>query len=699
MSAENNSRTQLLAFRMICSSMLRKRFLNDLHDRDFINQFYQLLIEISRGKEQNLLEEMIKLCGCELFTVELHGCTLLAQEMISAAGRGLQSSFVESVASLNALIAVTHHYGTVNAFVSGVESVPCTQLRSAICQLLFQSALASPSPDIRVYAITGLTVLAQYDMKNEKILFDTVFCLLLNARLCFQSENKAALRVSAAAVNMLRIFVEHVPKLKACSELVLFVSACVNCLICLTKALCHLLLNFWALICNENCIDRIRKTFCSSLISNILEWALAIPADDMQRKLKFCQHNLVYVVIFTLNSVVQMRAEEKGLNNACIRALLDPLDPSYGLVTSSLDLLGKWESLPDNAADPLNDPNLAAQPQKDAEMDSFSAANFSLDRPVTLDVVRTAAKASLTKFLNNFDLCRVLGCNDTTMQEWFYLTPTDSMFDETASNKRHISCFDLSDERWANELVENDNIQFFALNRSIIVSVLCSSEIANTKTTRLLIRDLSGKYRWGVSEFTCFHEQNAIPASERRRKYRAISAIIRSEETIVDSRKRNRRSSGDKYKSPSYLNTWAQKHMSAGYEELQSNELDKILMDSLQDQDPKRRSLQPENVNDSASNLNGLVFDQIVAQSMIEARNLEHKATESEVSSLERSSPKLSSHALEIDCFSPARILFYNIGWASQDMSSVHILQKSSKFLRELRNFDKRTTLVALPIL
>ncbi|CAH8506094.1 unnamed protein product [Schistosoma rodhaini] len=570
-----------IAIRTLCDIVVRSH--DGCPDPELIAYFYYLIHQISVTKQENYVFEVIRSCNMHLFGSSLPSTHLLILDFLSDVNvvlsnpnSGTEIPRSEATSIILSLLCYPYHFNhleSIDPMSMKAKTILCIDLKSNLVHSLIQAVLSDPSGEVRCLAITGLSIYCVIELVNsfsresktgpsvnfkpmDDLFLESIIILLGMMRF----KNRA---ISIVAVEMINTLAEY-------CHLLLYRDAKLPSLVLLSLA--------WTLYSTWDNMDldsmsSTDKQFFHSLIQSIIEWSMRIPYDQLMKnfenkaELKLLPaSNLLDIIIEVLCFIIS--------NNTNSQTSVQNSNYPQSKILSSMNFTDPLREYI-NRCKQLIDINLFNAPKSDLDLSTMTAKSWIVtnaentmipyhyndDMNRTMESVRLAAQMAMSHLLNHLDQFpmskQCVQLNTSIQERHDQLAHSISSAQKQFTTNNHSNMDDLSE--LTAEIFEQNNLQIFVLDRSIILTFLSlpivklpvqlknindnvspttvSSDKDNTELqvvefnnstysylplsylnskdvevdssksslitdkfyTRIITRDLSGKYSWDVS--------------------------------------------------------------------------------------------------------------------------------------------------------------------------------------------------------
>ncbi|CAH1791020.1 unnamed protein product [Owenia fusiformis] len=461
---------KLLAYRLLCELTIRRH--DSILGMDHLSQFYRVLHYSLVDSDQDVINELVQGCGLKFFSTPLDGNTMLMLDFIHAASTVVASTNVketpraEAISLLGSLLCFPNQFGEMP--VLKPKSVDITHLTASdskdhIITMLLKAGKKEPAGLARCIAISSLGVFLYEELTHRTMhcrLKEAINVLLVTLR--FNQKN-----VAQVAADMLLLLCDHVDALlnhqPDLPKRIIEVTA--STISSLLPGLEH---------SHED-----DKTLMVSMIFCLLEWTMRVPI-EMLLGLTESNTTLIYKVFRVLNLAVN------GVS-------------PHGM-SSKASVASFSELIQDDEFDSLRDgtmtPNTPKTPNDHIDIiKGHRRAGSDIPKITENNIVKLAARTALSHLVNHlghFPMGSGAGRLNSEVQE---------QHDSAAKQMEDLNT----------EIFSQNNVQFFVLNNSTLVSFVevpamdmpgggVTAGLTTAKTvTRAIIRDSCGKFCWDSS--------------------------------------------------------------------------------------------------------------------------------------------------------------------------------------------------------
>ncbi|XP_064622191.1 ral GTPase-activating protein subunit alpha-1-like isoform X2 [Lineus longissimus] len=466
---------KLLAYRLLCVMTIRQ------HDielpNDHLAQFYRVLHHGLVSLDQDVVNVLVKYCGPRFLAMPMQGSTMLILDFIHAANTIAAVSDLkefprtEAVSILGALLCFPNHLGELTVLEPNqgeLSLMLCNDAKDHLIGVLLKLGKKEPAGLARCIAVSSLGMYLYEELKHGTMhsrIKEAIHMLLLTLRApkynSLPSVNQKIIdrAVAQVACDMLVLLCDHVKTLLQLHQ---------DMPKKIIEAIATSISSFLPSL--ETSGRNLDKEFVVSLIFCLLDWCMNVPLGllmDAQEG----QKPLIYTVFKVLNQAVL------GVSNTMSKSSLNLMD----MVDYDLETIRDAQSGPTTPRTPS---------------DHSAANNIGRSSPVgkpESDIVKLAARTMIGHLVNHLGLFPKGGGAarlNSSIQE-FHDSP-EFLLDELKP-----------------EIFELPNVQFFVLNNNALVSFIeipalldvpgggVTAGLTTGKTvTRVIIRDVSGKYCW-----------------------------------------------------------------------------------------------------------------------------------------------------------------------------------------------------------
>jgi len=682
----SHQRGKLLALRLICILVVRP---HDLElPRNQLLQFYRTIHNGLIGEDQEMINIIVKYCGPRFFSLQLPGYSLLMFDFLHAANVVLSSSDMKGISRIEAISIV----GSMLCFpenlpgLSVLEPIPnqfslvtCSEVKEHLVALVMKSAKREASSFGRCIAISSLAIYIYCQLthatRHAKVK-DAIVVLLAVLKQCIPvaqtkssstSEFKNRL-IGLIACDMLLLLCDH-------SDFLLQYYPEVPRMI--IDDLANTLL---ALSLNMVCSDQMKRLLLS-LTMCIGEWCMNIPAETL---LERWPDSNAPPLLETVFQVLELVATGKSSPSATFRTMNVETD---GLI----DNVGEFLSTSSPQVSPLSSP-VKPSPYGDSNQQRPSQFKTSTNESEeNVKAVRLAARIVMDHLINHIG--------------HFPMGIGAARLSSVVVEHDDLPNF-MGDELSA-ELFQSNCVQFFALNKDTLMSLveLPTLEVPGGGATsglrtarsqvRVILRNLGGKSCWDSSilyslrdDDTLTRRLTSFPVAKRncqREELMLTSSFVGGSDGIQPSPPRL----SIRHRPPNSLPTW----------EDTAEDMDNLedLLLFIGNTSPEcipvgrqgfTLTIPPPPPPMLPSEQEDDVLNALLHQKHIELEYYYKHAYDSWMSGQPTEVP-LSDDPQST--FHHSRMLFSQLGLTSWDKrSQVHLLKKSEKLLRELKNLDNQ---------
>ncbi|KAM9294425.1 ral GTPase-activating protein subunit alpha-1 [Gastrophryne carolinensis] len=648
---------KLHAYKLICKIMRRRQDLSP--NQDYLTHFYNIMHCGLLHADQDIVNTIIKHCSPQFLSLGLPGATMLIMDLIIAAGRVATSPFlnaprVEAQVLLGSLVCFPNLYEELPALYPGSSEIVMskfTDVKELTIKTVLNSAREEPSGPARCVALCSLGVWMCEELVNQtdhpqlKEALN-VICVSL------KFPNKVVAQVSCSVLNLL---LDFVPQLQ-----IYHPDYPLKIIEIILATVAHLLPTAEMSSYEQD------KRLVVSLLFSLLEWMMALPLSVL------------------LKPVSENKKQANSVLNCAFKVLHDCV---YGdqNVSNSQYFPMSFSDLASEEYDPFMQLECLKEPEPlhspDSERSTKLKPVTEVKKPKQQGMIPVAARTVLTHLVNHIGHYPING--DPAMLNSQICEHHDNPYSDSS---------DLS-----LQLFFIPNLQFFAFNNTTLVSCmqipaeenLSPSECLSSASSavRVIMRDLSGKYSW---------ESSIIygPALENPGQISQCASILPMSPPIsvkLDGVYVTPQRDSDEFSTHSI---WRDGDSLPLWDSL-SNEEDLLdwLLKYLGETGPEclQRADIPLNVPSPAcfsEKLENEVSNAILKQSAKESEFVENFCSNLHMRAIPQEGPVTQ----KIDStFYYTRLLLNIFGMNSwENRKEFHLLKKSEKLLRELRNLDSR---------
>ncbi|XP_076833716.1 LOW QUALITY PROTEIN: ral GTPase-activating protein subunit alpha-1 [Brachyhypopomus gauderio] len=473
MLSERYKQGKLHAYKLICKIMKRRQDVSP--NSDFLTHFYNIMHCGLLHQDQDIVNTIIKHCSPRFFAIGLPGATALILDFIVAASRvtacsSLNAPRVEAQVLLGSLVCFPNLYEELPALHPTTADVALTKFKDVkehIIKHILASARDEPSAPARCVALCSLGVwlceeLVQGTRHPQIKEALNVICVTL------KFPNKSVALVASDILHLLINYVDHLQKFPPDTpkKIVEILIATVTYLLPSTESSPH----------------ELDKRLVVSLLLCLLDWVMVLPPK-------------------TLLLPVQSPVADKDQTDKSVLAAIYKV--LHGCVYGAQSF-NNPRYFPLNLSDlssPTYDPFLLLEGLREPEpLHSPDSERSSKLQPVTEvrsriqhGLISIAARTVISHLVNHLGHYPMSGGPAT-------------LTSQVCENHDNPYCHSSD---LASDLFHTPNLQFFALNGTTLLSGLqiraedglpgggVSAGLATTNAcVRLIVRDISGKHSW-----------------------------------------------------------------------------------------------------------------------------------------------------------------------------------------------------------
>lgn len=492
---------KLVALQMLCMMTLRHVYTPPTEGH--LIQFYLTVHSGLISNDQELVNVLVKYLSPYLFGLDLPGSTMLIMDVINAAGSVVSLAAVkeaprkEGVTLLGSLVCFPNHYGETPVLYeeqSGLCPLPSKHMKDCLMELLTTSAKTEPLTGARCIALSSLGIYLVEELLAgtcHESIKEVISVLLLNLK------NQTPAAVSHVACDVLCILSEHISALrKIKAELPAWI---------LTKLVALLTEQVAAAPDSD-------ENLVVSLMFCILHWCMALdlkellaaPVTSRSGNTASADDSLLRRVFAALYpTAIKREQQAQQHSNAAVQQDSDESGASqhHG-----------------NDASPAQLPGSTGADVTDHGFDSFgSSGQVQHSMLGETERVQAAAKfvvCHLVNHLGNYPVESETQPVLSTVQEQHDLALPDT--DSGVLEKTATSSDDLTAA-----IFSSPGLQVFVYNGSTLISCmeiekrdidLDSCFVSTSTTTRILVRDITGKYCWNAA--LMYGQPKVLPVHE-----------------------------------------------------------------------------------------------------------------------------------------------------------------------------------------
>ncbi|CAH8446097.1 unnamed protein product [Dicrocoelium dendriticum] len=474
---EQPTSIQLSALRALTAALLRPP--QGRINLEAIAQFYRLLHRFLSISDKPYVYEIIRSCGMLLFSSELPSCHLLILDFLHGASvifddpsPAREAPRIEALTMITTLLCYSTHFGSLDCLdqtdPESIRLIPCSDLRFRLLELLVRVTLNDPSADARCLALSALAIYCVIELvhsesnpasplpldgRSASFPIDALAVLLGMMRF----SNRSIALVAVDAVRMLTGYFYAFSQLAPGLPLLI------------VRSLTWTLNYIWDSSYDSD-IFQLDKRLLVIIILTITEWMLLLPLSSTR----------------TASYGSGADVESECLLSTVLTTLYKVICTSPPCDSTSSETEQTTTALPVELPDPLV--SLLSDCQIPIDLKAFSAPQSLLDS--SLDVqsytltdakhiwpeyeqlgetsrpqqsIRLAARVALSHMLNHLDHFPMddqgAQLNTIIQEHHDHFTPRNTFnFDDTSELSLSV--------------LEKDNIQLFAINKSILLSFI-----------------------------------------------------------------------------------------------------------------------------------------------------------------------------------------------------------------------------------
>ena len=593
---------------------------------------------------------LIRFTGPRFFSLMLPGYTAYILDFLYAANSVISNSDLKGVPRTEATSIV----GSLLAFPPILQNIPLllpnpneislissTDVKDQIIGVLLKSGKKEPAGLARCISLSSLGLFVYNELLNESLhpkIKEAIQVLLTALRF----NNKA---VAQIASDMVLLLADHVEKL-----LDFYPEVPKKIVENLARTLTQLIPQV------THSMEKDEKRLLLSLLFCLGEWVMKLPK-FMLTHLQEDGKPLLYHVFSSLylasgTTFRSSQTREQKVEKVGPAVMINDFDPNMHM------------------------DNMKGQSDGLEEESSIDDTEAELRSPV-----RLAAKSLISHFINHlFHFPMETGASSL-----------NSMVSEQDDNPKLKSAEDLT-----LEAIQSNNVQLFILNDTVLISFVelpILESVAGVKTAtnqvRLILRDISGKFCWegtalyNAEDSTLSNEDGAIDLPE----WPPASASASEAVQMAKVKPALNTKQALRHRSPSILPT----------HENTTEDLDNLddLLQYIGHSSPECLSEpgRPLNAIISASHFLDPVLEKEMIAGVLGERTLENEHVQSlqEITETALRPPSTSVSCENSSAFQQSRRLFSQLGlFLWEKRSKIHLVRKTDRLLRELKNLDNK---------
>ncbi|CAL8095841.1 unnamed protein product [Calicophoron daubneyi] len=474
---------KLSAVRTLSDAIIRTS--DGMVNDEVIAQFFRALHRFLSGSEERFVREIVRSCGVRLFSSDLPGSNLLLLDFLKGATLVINDQTssreiprLDALMMLICLLCYPYHFGPIESLdptsKQPVRLKTCDDLKTQLLNLFCKSTQTDPNAEARCVGLTGLATyciieLVHMDLTSnhrlpsldarveDRFIIDSITILLGMMR--FHDRP-----VALVAVEMIHMLADY------CD---LFLRHTQNVPSLILQSLTWTLRSIWESSSSDK-ISAIDKRLLIELILAVLEWVIRIPPDLARNPIRQDIPNsesilseiltVLYMVVCNSSSARTTNSNDgPGIEQSSGSERPDPLKEALSECKFQIDLsaFSATSSRLESSSLAVSSFLMSGFGQSWNSFQSFSDEPFQATQPV-----RLAARVALCHILNHLDhfpLDSQGAQINTCVQEYHDQSGDPS---ESATNK------DVDERELSVDILEQPNLQLFALNGSILITLL-----------------------------------------------------------------------------------------------------------------------------------------------------------------------------------------------------------------------------------
>ncbi|XP_035388412.1 ral GTPase-activating protein subunit alpha-1 isoform X3 [Electrophorus electricus] len=502
MLSERYKQGKLHAYKLICKIMKRRQDVSP--NSDFLTHFYNIMHCGLLHQDQDIVNTIIKHCSPRFFSIGLPGATSLILDFIIAASRvttcsSLNAPRVEAQVLLGSLVCFPNLYEELPALHPTTADIALTKFKDVkehIIKHILASARDEPSAPARCVALCSLGIWlceelvhgTRHPQIKEAL---NVICVTL------KFPNKTVALVASDILHLLINYVDDLQKFPPDTpkKIVEVLIATISYLLPSTESSPH----------------ELDKRLVVSLLLCLLDWVMVLPPKTLLQPVQTLAPDKDKTDKSVLSSIYKVL-------HGCVYGAQSFSNPRYFPLSLS------------DLSSPAYDPFLPLEVLREPEpLHSPDSERSSKLQPVTevrsriqQGLIAIAARTVISHLVNHLGHYPMSGGPAT-------------LTSQVCENHDNPYC-ESSD--LAPDLFDTPNLQFFALNGTTLLSCLqiraedgvpgggmSAGLVSTSACVRLVVRDISGKHSWDSAVLygpphcasAAGHRASAPPGSSRER--------------------------------------------------------------------------------------------------------------------------------------------------------------------------------------